>query len=153
MTNRFTVNADNNLLLFDVYKNTLQKVALINADGSSFEAGKEEPVFFWETSLQLPVLLCGGKAWLIEKKQSTVLTATLIGEDIPQNVFIKFAQYEKNGKNLFLGSASKGLYVVHQSQLSVIYPPQATPYERNAMYSQVELPNGNILIRWKNCGL
>lgn len=142
----YLVNADNNLLLFDVYKNTLQKVALINADGSSFEAGKEEPVFFWETSLQLPVLLCGGKAWLIEKKQSTVLTATLIGEDIPQNVFIRFAQYEKNGKNLFLGSASKGLYVVHQSQLSVIYPPQATPYERNAMYSQVELPNGNILM-------
>lgn len=142
----YLVDADNHLLLFDIYEKTLQRVILINGDGSYFNLGKEGTAFFWETGMPQPILIQGGEAWIIEKKHPTVLVTTLIGENIPENVFIKFVQYEKNSRNLFLGSASKGIYIVHENQLTNRHPLKSSNSKINAFYSQVALPDGNVML-------
>lgn len=131
--------------LLDVYNQSSDYQEMIDTNGNNFVIQDANSKLFWQQGMEYPVLIQGGKAWIIETISHKKLRFKLIATGIPENAFFNYALYLKNANYLFLGTASKGIYIIHQNQLTTKRPAELNINQYNAFYSQVELPNGNIL--------
>lgn len=138
-------DASNKLYAYDLFKNSFIQYALTDEYGSSFNIQKENSSIFWEAGMETPVIVQQGKAWIPEKMKGLEMQCRLVAEGLPENTLLRFAQYKKSGNYLFLGSASKGIYVIHRNQLVSRQPDVLDINQTNSFYSQIELPDGNIL--------
>ncbi len=98
---------------------------------------------FWQTGMTNPVFISGNKAWLVNYKDNAVDTS-LICDNIPQDTYISWVQYSRENKLLFIGTESKGLIVINQNRV-LSKKRNYISKNRNSYYSQIELPDGNIL--------
>ena len=128
---------------YGIAKYTQQE--LLDIAGGKFLINQQKSKLFWQPGMEAAVWLQQGKAWLIEKANNNQLRFRLIASEIPENVLFIYAQYKREGDYLFLGSASKGIYIIHKKQLVVKQAPVAGIEQMNSVYSQIELPNGNII--------
>ena len=135
----------NQVYAFNPLNFTSDKEELLDPDGKKFMLLENESKLFWQQGMDAPVLVQQGNAWLIENKHTNVLQCRHIGSGIPDNALFKFAQYDRKLGYLFLGTASKGIYMVYQNQLQTQQPAEININQPNSFYSQIELPNGNIL--------
>lgn len=141
----YFINAANELIKYDIYENKFIKQVLSDEDGKTFELQKSNNYIFWQTGMQSPVIIQKGKAWILEQDSNNQLQVKLIANNIPKDAFFKYAVYNKKMQYLFLGSASKGLYIIHKYNLTSKRPIKGEIGNVNSMYSQIELPNGNII--------
>ena len=118
---------------------------LLDTAGGKFPINQKNGKLLWQPGMEAAVWLQQGKVWLIEKANNNQLRFRLIASGIPENVLFIYAQYKKEGGYLFLGSASKGVYIIHKKQLIVKQATVAGIEQINSVYSQIELPDGNIL--------
>ena len=133
------------LFLLDVYNRSSDRQEMIDMNGNDFVIQNNNSKLFWQQGVDYPVLVQDGKAWIVENTNLKRLRFKLIATGIPENVFFNYALYLKKANYLFLGTASKGVYVIHRNEVTTKHPAKLNINQQNAFYSQVELPNGNIL--------
>ena len=135
----------NQLFAFDLYTGQLRKQEAVDANGKSFTLEHESSKLLWQSGMESAIFLQQGKAWIIGKTNERQLQFRLIASGLPENVFYNFAQYKREGNCLFLGSASQGIFVVYSNRLNIKQPAADLTTQSNSLYSQIELPNGNVV--------
>lgn len=141
----YLLSRANELFACNVFKNVYAREPLTDEAGNDFVIDESNSYLFWQAGMENPVVVQQGKAWIMEKQSSGQIECRLVASDIPGNTFFRFAAYKKNGSYLFLGSASKGIYVIHPNQLQTKQPDTRNASQRNSFYSQIALPDGNII--------
>ncbi|MBL7733245.1 MAG: HAMP domain-containing histidine kinase [Chitinophagaceae bacterium] len=101
-------------------------------------------IFIWENGMNHPLLLDGDNAWKISF-QNERLTATLICNQMPRDALIRYAQYDEATHTLFLGTDSKGIVIIKKNLVEPMRKERTTASQRTSYYSQLELPDGNVL--------
>lgn len=140
----FITNKKNETFLFNINNQTLTPVSIRETSGNILKPATNNSLFYWQTGMTNPVFIDGEKAWRLTYNGFTI-TAELIFTGIPAGSYIKSVQYsEKNGL-LFIGTESKGLIVISQNRVQSKKRKDVNSTNRNSYYSQVELPDGNIL--------
>ena len=99
---------------------------------------------YWDIGMESPIVFSGTNAWLLDM-QDGKLQAELICTAIPSYSFIRFAQYSRKNKMLFLGTDSKGVIIINENRVRSVKKKNTDMRERNAYYSQLELPGSNVL--------
>lgn len=133
------------LFLCDIYSGVYEEKLFADTAGKRFIANQKNSKLFWQVGMESPVLLQERKAWVIERGNQGGIQLRLLASGIPENTFFNYAQYKKEGDYLCLGSASKGIYIIHKNQLLSKQPGVFNINQRNSFYSQIELPDGNIM--------
>jgi signal transduction histidine kinase len=113
-------------------------------EGAVLKQDTGNSLMFWETGMQSPVYINGQKAWLLTYAGNKIITKLLF-TGIPSDAFIKSVQYSEKNKTLFIGTDSRGLIVINQNRVDSKRRKDINPKNRNSYYSQIELPNGNVL--------
>jgi len=106
--------------------------------------GKTGYSFFWENGMKFPVILFRNQAWKLNY-QENLLTAELITDQVPENILIRYVQYDDKRGTLFLGTDSRGLLVLSRQRIVSVKKGNSGNSERTSYYSQIELPSGDIL--------
>lgn len=100
--------------------------------------------FVWENGMDAPILFSGDQAWAISFSQGK-LNGRLICNQVPGDVLVRYAQYDETAGCLFIGTDSKGIVIIKQNQVESVRKKRTSASERTSYYSQVELPDGNIM--------
>ena len=129
---------------FNIIDYTLTPVTIIEAAGSLFFPKTGNSKLYWQTGMPNPVFIDGEKAWLLTYEDNKI-KATLIFTGIPADSYIKSVQYSQKNGLLFIGTESKGLIVINQNRVQSKRRNNINSKNRNSYYSQIELPDGNIL--------
>ena len=121
----------------------MTQLPLVDEYGQKLDRLSEQ-YLFGVNGMPNPVLFIGPKAWLLRKEEGLV-RAILIASNVPTDGFVRFVQYSEKRKLLFIGTDSKGLFVIETKKVRQVKRSNPGIKERNAYYGQVELSNGNIL--------
>lgn len=124
--------------------NDFETVALAYPDGQPFTYDKSDQLVSWNNGMNNAILFSGGNAWLLSYRNNRI-EVELVCSGIPASSFFQFAQYSEKNKTLFIGTDSKGVIIISPRRLLSVKNTEQYATQRNAYYSQVELPNGNIL--------
>jgi signal transduction histidine kinase len=141
----YYLDAQNHLFAFDVRDKQFRIEEVFDKSSNHFIIQEENTRLFWQSGMESPVLLQNDTAWVIEQDRNKQLVSRLIATGIPGNTLFNYVQYKKEGDYLFLGTDSKGIYIIHKNQLTTKKPAEGNINQRNSFYSQIELPNGNII--------
>jgi len=140
----FYFNGKDAFYQVDIEGKRLIPVYLGKSAGEGTGLTGERKHLYWEAGMEQPILLGGTNAWQLSYKDGKIFPE-LICNEIPQNYAIKYAQYWQKGEVLFLGTQSKGIIVIRKNYLENIRKNNSGFDEPNAIYSQILLPNGNVL--------
>jgi signal transduction histidine kinase len=136
---------DNQATVWKLHQPTME---LIKADlifeNEVLKPAAAKNIFIWENGIEFPIILNGKKAWKIEAVNGR-LTAKLVADNIPQDVLIRYAQYDDVNHTLFIGTDSKGIIIIKENKVVPMIKERTNPKERTSYYSQVELSDGNIM--------
>ena len=135
----------NHFFKFDFYKGYPREQEILDADGKSFQIHRDKSKLLWQAGMESAIFLQQGSAWIIEKKNDQQLRFKLIASGLPEDVLFNYAQYKHEVNRLFLSTASQGIYIVHSYQLITKQPAARNINQNNSFYSQIELPNGNVI--------
>ena len=139
----FVVDALGHLWQLDQQNNHLTPHTLHFENGpAAYDAKKSS--FVWENGMDYPVFFTGDKAWKISFANGQ-LNAKLICNRVPGDVLVRYAQYDETTNTLFIGTDSKGIIIIKQNMVEPIRKDRNSANERTSYYSQVELPDGNIM--------
>jgi signal transduction histidine kinase len=119
---------------FDVTNNQIKSIQPLKINGK----------LFWNPGMNQPIIVNKEKAWIIYFTNNQ-FTYELISNQIPQNVFLRCIEYSKENEILFIGTDSKGLYVLKRTALLSKKRKNINPLNRNSYYAQIELSNNAIL--------
>lgn len=119
-------------------------VKLVSSTGADVPVTSPNFLLYWDNGMANPILFSGNNAWLLHYRNG-ILEAELICSVIPSYSFIRFAQYSEKNKTLFIGTDSKGIIIIGENRVTQFKNTNTDIGERNAYYSQLELPDGNVL--------
>jgi signal transduction histidine kinase len=122
---------------------SMKKFELVDENGKKLEEPGQQ-FLFGTNGMTKPVLFIGSKAWLL-KKENGVIRASVIATNIPTDAFVRYVQYSEKRKLLFIGTDSKGFFVIEVNKVRQVKRNNQGIKQRNAYYGQIELSNGNIL--------
>ena len=146
VSNKSLLSCDNNnnFYFFDSVQNTFKALSVkANEDWEAWKkSGKKH--FYWQAGMNGLIALSGTNAWLVSCNNNNI-AIDLICTEIPQNSNIKLVRYWAQADVLFLGTTSKGLIILRKNHLVNIKKTNSGFDEPNAIYSQILLPDGNIL--------
>ena len=141
--NFFVIDQKNDVLLFDRKTRRCVKTK-ISVDGHEIQEDLKQAIFIWENGMKNPILFTKEKAWLLSYRDGE-LQATLVCNNVPQDVFIRFAQFDEKSHTLFIGTDSKGVLIIKKNRVESLRMEGTKPTERTSYYSQFELPDGNVM--------
>ena len=117
----------------------------------TLENGIDPPLLFnelshiyWINGMTHPIVINQGKAWKLQLSGNKI-TSALIADGVPTDALISYIQYSEKQQTLFVGTESKGIAIISENRVSPMKSMHSQPNERNAYYSQLELPNGAVL--------
>jgi signal transduction histidine kinase len=110
------------------------------------DRGLDKPQLLWDNSMKNPILVEGKKAWMLDYQQGK-LVARLICTALPADLLLLFAKYDDKSSILFLGTYSKGIFVIRKNAVKPVkkVPAANTGDQPTAYYSQVALSGESIL--------
>jgi len=117
--------------------------------------GKGKFELFWDNGMSNPILVKGSQAWLLDYAQGR-LKARLVCDALPSDASPLFVRYDEKSNLLFLGTSSKGLFVIRRNAVRAIKKPSGPDDadRQTAYYSQIALrgeavltSNGDVLGR------
>ena len=108
------------------------------------EFNKGEFYFFRNGSEKSVIAIRNNKAWILNYNGAMII-AEEICDVLPANILIRYIQYSQGKKLLFIGTDSKGFFVITQNRVNAVKKKQAVTSETDAYYSQIELPGNRIL--------
>jgi signal transduction histidine kinase len=139
----FFSDSAGNIYDFDKHSYALTKRELFFENGLRPDE-KKKNIFQWNTGMKFPILFTETKAWKISYENEE-LRAALITDQVPQDALIKYIQYDDERKMLVIGTDSKGIIIMNRNFVESVRSEKTGINQRTSYYSQVELPNGNIL--------
>lgn len=139
----FLADGKNELWLLNKKTKILTK-SILEFDKTTTLPDPARSIFFWETGMQYPIMIFEDKAWKIMYGNSGLM-AQLIGKGIPQDALIRYVQYDDETHTLFIGTDSKGVTIIKANRVKPMIKERKNPKERTSYYSQLELPDGNIV--------
>jgi signal transduction histidine kinase len=142
--NCFIINNKKEIFLLNIKDQLLRPVPIAANNNVIFKTATNNSIFYWQTGMDNPVFIDGEKAWLL-LYDGISITTKLISTSIPVDSYIKSVQYSEKNDLLFIGTESKGLIVINQNRVQSKKRNNVNLKNRNSYYSQVELPDGNIL--------
>lgn len=140
----FITNSKKEVLLLNTGNMSLSPVTTIDESGATFKTNTATSSLFWQTGMANPILVDGEKAWLLSYNGKSII-ARLIYTGIPADSYIRSVQYSEKNQLLFVATESKGLIVISRNRVQSKKRTVVNSKNRNSYYSQIELPNGNIL--------
>jgi len=141
--NYFVREGQKSMYLFDRFSGRFTPVQIIDEeDGHRLDDIRN--VFIWENGRNSPLLFNKEKAWTLNYSEGK-LNAHLICGQVPENILIRYAAYSEKRKTLFIGTDSKGVIVIAANKMKSLRTKNQDPYQHSSYYSQIELPDGNIL--------
>jgi len=132
-----------NLYHFDKNTHKLTPVALDFAHNID-RLDRKKMFIIWTNGMDFPVLFYENTAWRIDYVNER-LQATLITEQVPQDILIRYVQYDDEKKILAIGTDSKGVVLIRQNKVESVRYTEAGVNQRTSYYGQVELGDGSIL--------
>jgi signal transduction histidine kinase len=99
---------------------------------------------FWSNGMPSPIILDKNIAWKLTIRENKILPE-LISTKVPTDALIRYVQYSDKQKTLFIGTESKGVFIISKDKVVPMKRMEHLPNERNAYYAQIELADGNIL--------
>ena len=138
----FLVSKDGEVYRVDITAHHLVPVKFDEPFENEFSKG--EFYFFPNGSEKNVIAIKNNKAWTLSYNGAMVV-AEEICDVLPANILIRYVQYSQGKKLLFIGTDSKGFFVITQNRVSVVKKKQAITNETDAYYSQIELPGNRIL--------
>lgn len=99
---------------------------------------------FWDNGMKQPILVNGRNAWLLDF-DGRQISGRLICTTVPTNILLGFAQYDDKNNLLFLGSNSKGIFVIRHNSVRSVKKYNPYPQDPTASYSQIALSGDAIL--------
>lgn len=139
----FLSNKENNYWLYNG-EDQMYEQRLLTYRNSPPPADPFNSLLIWDNGMDFPILINRENAWKIVYENGR-LYADLVCDKIPQDALIRYAQYDETLKTLFLGTDSKGIIIIRENAVKPVRKIRAASNERTSYYSQVELPNGNIM--------
>ncbi len=140
----FLVSKENGVSLFHVAgKSAIPVEVTIKNSNRVLDINPES--LFWEYGMSAAIYIHNNTVWLLETDTENNLQAELLFEGLNLTAFIRFAQYSKSMKTLFIGTDSKGLYVVRSVSARTMKSTTTGMQYRNSYYAQIELQNGAVL--------
>lgn len=140
----FIVTVENSFFLLEASTGKTSPVSFINKATVLQDANLSRTKFIWETGMEYPLLFTGKDAWRLSFTENT-LSPQLICNVVPENSFIRHAQYNSKNGLLCIGTESKGLIIIRPKIVFPVKNQDIAITEKNSYYSQVLLNNGNIL--------
>ena len=120
------------------------RAVTIKKENSAEELSLKTGRLFWESGMEQAFYFEKKKVWMIYKK-GEALSAHLLFDGLEINAYIRFVQYSKKMKMLFVGTDSKGVFTIQSATVRTMKPVKSSLEARNSYYSQIELPDGNVL--------
>ncbi|HNL65466.1 MAG TPA: ATP-binding protein [Ferruginibacter sp.] len=140
----FIMNLQRELFLLDPVTRTIAPVPGTGSGIALLKKTNKGTMLSWQTGMDYPIFIEEEKAWQILYDGRSI-NATPISNNIPTDAFIKSVQYSEKNNLLFIGTESRGLFVISRNRVQSKKRSRANPKNRNSYYSQVALPDGNIL--------
>jgi signal transduction histidine kinase len=100
---------------------------------------------FWEAGTKDPIYISGNSVYTMYLENG-ILQRTLVCDSLPRGINIKFIQYNKAVKTLFIATVSNGLLIIRENSVESVRRPANDITIPESYYAQMLLPNGNILI-------
>jgi signal transduction histidine kinase len=140
----YCIGNNNRVYSYDNLTEKLLSLTVVDKSGKSFSL-QYHSEFFYENGMETPVLLQKGNAYIFTDNEANNLTVSTVATDIPAEVPILHALYESSNKYLFLSTSRNGFYIFHEQAIFSKKPLTSAKADISAAYSQIELPNGNVL--------
>lgn len=121
-----------------------QQIPVVNDDNVPFVHLDRNARVYWSTGMKNPIIIKGKNAWTLSRFGNKI-KASLIWSDIPTREVIDYVQYSPEKNLLFLGTQSKGIIIMNRNRVDAMKYKNANAGEQTAYYSQVRLPDGNVL--------
>jgi signal transduction histidine kinase len=102
------------------------------------------PLLFWDYGMPEPLLVEGHRVWAIAFVNGR-FQARLICSELPREGLLSFLKYDSAAGMLFLGTQSKGIYIIRRNEVKSVRKVSANPDRPTAYYSQMALPEGSFL--------
>ena len=102
------------------------------------------PILFWEYGMPKPLLVDGPNVWTLNYAAGKLQTQ-LICTALPREAFLSFLKYDSAAGMLFVGTQSRGIYIIRKNEVRTVRKAPAAPDQPTAYYSQVALPAGTFL--------
>ena len=138
----FLEDKQQRIFQYDHETGRLSHTSVVSA-GNEF-ALTSSTVIIWHNGIKFPIAFSKDEAWRLYYTNGKV-TAEKICDAIPSGILVVHAQYHESSGTLFIATASKGLYIVKKNVLESLKAKNYRVPERISYYSQLELPNGNVL--------
>ena len=138
----FLVSKDKKIFRADVAAHRLLPVKFDETSANEFDKG--DFYFFWNGSENNSIAIKNTKAWSLSY-DGAMIVAEEICDAIPDHILVHSIQYSREKRLLFIGTDSKGFFVITKNRVTAVKKNQTVNGETNAYYSQIELPANRIL--------
>lgn len=139
----FVIDSARRTYAFNPKTTQTTSVPILN-EHTSGELNVKKGLFFWEPGMPHAFYFENKKVWMIDEKEEK-LSARLLFDGLEINAYIRFVQFSRQTGMLFLGTDSKGIFTIQSATVRTMKPVKNSIEARNSYYSQVELPDGNVL--------
>ena len=109
-----------------------------------WEKEQGRPVLFWEYGMREPLLVEGSNVRTLDYAGGK-LQSRLICTALPREGLLSFMKYDSAAGILFVGTQSRGIYIIRRNEVRSIRKGIASADWPTAYYSQVPLPAGSFL--------
>lgn len=137
---------NNNGQIFKI--NTAQKTIgqiTLKANGKILPEQQLKKAFIsWDQNEKTTLLILENEAYLLSF-DGRHLQASLICDQVPTTSNIRYAFYQMDSKQLFIGTQSKGIILIRPSYFKTIKKTGNNPFIPNATYTQLEVGDRKIL--------
>jgi len=107
-------------------------------------SGPGRPILFWDYGMPEPLLVDGPNVWTLDYTDGKLQTRQICAA-LPREGLLSFIKYDSAVGTLFVGTQSKGIYIIRKNEVRSVRKAMANPDQPTAYYSQVALPAGSIL--------
>ncbi|MES2374250.1 MAG: ATP-binding protein [Bacteroidota bacterium] len=133
--------------LTDVNKNIYeldQSTLTIKKARTGFTNSRSD-LIFWQKATKDPVYISGNAVYTIRMENGT-LQRDLVCDSLPLGISMRFVQYNKAIKTLFIATTSNGLVIIRENSVEAVRRPLTEINVPESYYAQLLLPNGNIFV-------
>jgi len=109
-----------------------------------WEKMAHKPILFWDYGMHKPLLVDGSNVFALSYVDGK-LRSRLICSALPREGLLSFLKYDSAAGMLFVGTQSRGIYIIRKNEVRTVRKAPATPDRPTAYYSQLALPAGSFL--------
>ncbi|MFM7824393.1 MAG: hypothetical protein ACKPB3_11545, partial [Bacteroidota bacterium] len=81
-------------------------------------------------------------------KQSNTLSATLVIETLPDNIYVTGAFFDSKSHSYFISTTTKGFYIFRKKFIKTLVSPEPENIQANCFYSQFEIDSNRVCGGW-----